>query len=332
MRTKRPGNEGEAAFEVVFMERTATESWNQKSHPVSGQGSKAPEQAHRGMAFWLLPAALGFVWTAAFCSGPSVRPRTSFTVQKDVLYGPDQNLSADLYLPSRDTEDTKAATPRPALLVLHGGSWQRGNKERMSEVSRLLASQGYIVFNANYRLAPEHPYPAQMEDLKQALQFMTRNAQSWNLDPGRIGVMGYSAGGHLALLLALQEDSVSAVATSGAPTDLTAYGDIVTMHRLLKVTFEDHPEVYRNASPLFRIRPDAPPILLVHGSYDWIVPVEHARRMEKAMKEAGGDIELLEFPDGHMATTLGVHEPGLRSMLSFFEKTLKPGIDMSAAK
>ncbi|MBI38587.1 MAG: hypothetical protein CMF59_03245 [Leptospiraceae bacterium] len=257
-----------------------------------------------------------------YCSGAAIQPATSYSMEKDLVYDrtSDYSLLADLYRPSGSEE------ARPGILVLHGGSWQRGSKERMSDVANELAAQGFVVLNANYRLAPDHPYPAQIEDVRKAIQYMRSNAESWSMDPDRIGVLGYSAGGHLALLLALlpgsDEARVQAVVTAGAPTDLTAYGDIVTMHRLLKAEFRTQPEVYRQASPLYHASPSAPPLLLIHGRYDWIVPISHARKLAAAMAKKGGSIDLVELPDGHMGTTLGVNEESLRATVDFFQDRL----------
>ena len=268
----------------------------------------------------ILPLAL--LSASVSCSGPEVQPRTTYEFQTDLIYSEsrDYHLKADVYLPSEPGKN------RPGILVLHGGSWQRGNKERMAEVARQLAAQGFVVMNANYRLAPDHPYPAQIEDVRRAIQYMRSNANSWSMDPERIGVLGYSAGGHLALLLGLLPGSpeyrVQAVATAGAPTDLTAYGDIVTMHRLLQAEYRTNPEIYEQASPLYHASRTAPPILLIHGTYDWIVPVHHARKLEEAMAEKGGSIRLVELPDGHISTTTGVNEESLRYTVDFFHHRL----------
>ncbi len=271
-------------------------------------------------SFLLLSGMIFFL--ALHCSAGPVQPRTTFSVEKDVVYqqSASYSLLADVYLP---------ATPeasRPAILVLHGGSWQRGSKERMEDVAEQLAGQGFVVFNANYRLAPDHPYPAQIQDVRKAIEYMRKNASDWSMDPDRIGVLGYSAGGHLALLLGLLPGSentrVQAVVTAGAPTDLTAYGDIVTMHRLLQAEYRTNPEIYRQASPLFHASSSAPPMLLIHGTYDWIVPVSHARKLTRAMVEKGGNIDLVELSDGHMGTTLGVNEESLKATVDFFQLRL----------
>ncbi len=271
----------------------------------------------------LMLGLLSAAMVLAGCSPYAIQPRTEFEISKDVLYssGSGYKLLADIYTPASDSRK------RPAILILHGGSWQRGNKERMSDVAQNLAGQGFVVMNANYRLAPDHPYPAQIEDVRKAVSFLRKNANRLHLDAEKIGVLGYSAGGHIALLLALlpgHEDSrVQAVVTAGAPTDLTAYGDIVTMHRLLQAEYSKEPKKYEQASPYFVANGQSPPALLIHGTYDWIVPVSHARKMFRALREKGAPVELEELPDGHMATTLGVHEESLRLTVDFFRRNLE---------
>ncbi|MCB1166792.1 MAG: alpha/beta hydrolase [Leptospiraceae bacterium] len=263
------------------------------------------------------------------CSTGAERANVPFEL-KTVSYAAESSpVLADIYVPR--TEAGEAL--RPGILVLHGGSWQRGNKERKSDVAQYLASRGYVVMNANYRLAPEYSLAEQLHDVAAALQFMKKNAGQWQMDPHRIAMIGFSAGGHLALLSALSDAEnrhpVAAVAAVGAPTDLTAYGDITTMHRLLRTSYDAHPEIYQNASPLYQVHANAPPILLVHGTYDWIVPVNQARRMAEALRHSGAYVDLVELPNGHMTTTFNMNEESMAAITQFLEKQFAASVAAS---
>jgi acetyl esterase/lipase len=96
--------------------------------------------------------------------------------------------------------------PLPAVLCLHGGAWTTGSRKTVSVIFEL-ARRGYVAVSADYRLAPGHPFPAAVHDAKAAVRWMRANAREWRIDPERIGVVGYSSGGYLALMLACSEGS-----------------------------------------------------------------------------------------------------------------------------
>ena len=99
----------------------------------------------------------------------------------------------------------KAASPekRPAVLLVHGGGFRRGNRQSYLPVAIRLAQRGYVAATASYRLAPRHQFPAAVEDVKAAVRFLRANADKYGIDPDHIGAMGGSAGGHLVLFLGL---------------------------------------------------------------------------------------------------------------------------------
>ncbi len=93
--------------------------------------------------------------------------------------------------------------PNPGVIIVHGGGWSSRSYEDMHFLAQSLASQGFVVFNINYRYSPEFKHPAQVNDLKSALEFFKLNSSKYNLDPNRIGLWGYSAGAHIASYYAL---------------------------------------------------------------------------------------------------------------------------------
>src|SRR5439155_23230443 len=98
--------------------------------------------------------------------------------------------------------------PAPVAVYVHGGGWRNGNKASggwIEPVTRELLARGYVVAAVDYRLVPQHKWPAFIEGVKCAVRFLRSNAPKYNLDPNRIGTWGSSAGGHLVALLGLTD-------------------------------------------------------------------------------------------------------------------------------
>ena len=238
-----------------------------------------------------------------------------FTVRRDVVYAEatdELQLLADVYLPQ-----THSSELRPAVLVIHGGSWQRGNRERMQAAAGALARAGFVAMNIEYRLAPDHRHPAQLEDCRTAVRWLREHAAELNIDANRIGAIGYSAGAHLALLLALHDtgpasahsqaagnDRIQAVVAGAAPCDLTAFPENAPMQRLLGASLADAPDLYRLASPITHVSPDDPPVFLYHGRYDWVVPVQQTRKLVESLRQAGVHVESYESEQGHLTSAV----------------------------
>lgn len=217
-------------------------------------------------------------------SPPGSRLRRVF-LREDVVFTPEgwpKPLKADLYVPS-------ASGPAPAVLLIHGGGWN--GKERrsdMSGIARSLARSGYFVMNTTYRLTPDWKFPAQTDDLEQALRFMRENHASLNIDASRIATFGYSAGGHLAALIGLDPgNGVKAIVAGGAPADLSFWPDGRLTGLLLGGPLKGNEAIYRKASPVTHVRMASPPVFIYHGTADDLVPVEHPKALIKVLEEKG---------------------------------------------
>lgn len=256
------------------------------------------------------PHALAGVLVALACMLASACSSAPFAVQarQDITYANNGGVpqAAELYVP-------KGAGPFPAVVVIHGGGWRKGAPWQMRHIAERLAGQGFVVANISYRLAPQHPYPAAVEDAEAAVRWLRDHAADYHIDPARVGAWGYSAGAHLALLLATRDTPISAGSTStrlaavvggGSPTDMMLFGEneIVTM--FMGGTPSAKPEAYRDASPVTHVSTDDPPAFLYHGRSDWIVAPEHTHELAEALRKAGVDVTVNEPFFGHIAVFL----------------------------
>lgn len=250
---------------------------------------------------WLICGAL--MMACPFNSALAALPRPAH----DVVYvvRGDHELKADIYTPEGEG-------PFPAVLVVHGGSWRSGSKGQLSFVGRALAEAGYVAVTINYRLAPAHQFPAQIEDCKAAVRWMRENADKYRIDTDRIGAWGYSAGGHLVALLGATDPDdgledpasssgpstrVQAVVAGGAPCDFTILPpDSNRLAFWLGGSRGEKADVYERASPLKYVTPDDPPMLFYHGDADELVVLESPQAMMAALEAVNVPTEIFVIP------------------------------------
>jgi triacylglycerol lipase len=219
-------------------------------------------------------------------------------------------LLADIYRPA-------GKGPYPAILMIHGGAWMSGSKWNLIQHANRAARAGYVVVVINYRLAPRHPFPAQIDDCRQAVRWMRKESESLRIDSRRIAAYGYSAGGHLSCLLALSashpktardlaDTRVIAVVAGGAPCDFRHLDENVsTLAYFLGGTRREKAEAYRRASPAEFSSSSAPPIHFFHGNRDRLVPIASSQRLYRQLKTAGVPVSYDEVKEsGHLATFL----------------------------
>ena len=244
--------------------------------------------------------------------------------ERDIVYGAvaGEELLLDVWRPP------PRELPRPAMVVIHGGGWTEGFGDRTDFVSPSfeLAKAGYVVFNIEYRLLPDHPWPAQLDDVQRAVRWIRANAATYGVDPERIGSYGHSSGGHLAAFLGVRDtrdnsdpalsafsSRVACVVDLDGDMDLTIpipYGDAESnalIVRFLGGTAAEVPDAYRDASPISWVGGDSAPFLILHATHDEWVPVAHARGMEAALHEAGVPVVYYEDPEAVHITSLTWH-------------------------
>ena len=235
---------------------------------------------------------------------------------RDVVYGNGggEELKLNLARP-RPREGEDKSVRRPCVLVIHGGGWIGGDRRGHDDLTWKLAERGYVAATVGYRLAPQHPFPAQVEDVKCAVRYLRAHADRYGIDARRVGAMGFSAGAHLSMMLGTmgkddglegeggwpdQPSQVQAVVAFFGPTDLLASDIPYAVVEQFLVKFiggrpDQKRDAYRRASPITYVSEGDAPMLLFHGSADILVPLSQAVGMAEAMHRAGvkGRVELL---------------------------------------
>ncbi|QEG21331.1 alpha/beta hydrolase [Mariniblastus fucicola] len=224
--------------------------------------------------------------------------------------GEDYELKCDIYQPKSDE-------PRPVMLAIHGGAWTTGTKFAMYRHARILANRGYVVMAINYRLAPKHKWPAQIHDCKHAVRWIREHAKEYNADPDRVYAFGYSAGAHLASLLATTDKDdglegevqqpyakhssrVDGLIAGGAPMEFSWIdAQSTTLTYWLGETKAANPQRYAKASPVTYVTNDDPVAVVFHGTSDTLVPATSPEEFAKCCEKADVECQLILTRDGH---------------------------------
>ena len=262
-------------------------------------------------------------------------------IRKDVPYlGADRAEKADLYLPPN-----QSGPPRPGVVIIHGGGWTGGDKgaKREINIGTTLANAGYVGMSINYRLQKKDgppAWPGNLHDCKVAVRYLRAQAKELNVDPNNIGVIGGSAGGHLAAMVGLTGDDKALDPTSPFPGVSTKVNCVVDMYgpmaddkkrleRLVPIvgaTFADKPEAFRAFCPINHIDAKDPPVLILHGTADTTVEVADSERFAAALKQGGVAHQLVIIPGAPHTFDLQPKQRDLRPLvLEFFDKHLKAG-------
>jgi len=273
---------------------------------------------------------------------PARKPRVvafpdDIRVERDVSYlGPDRKQKADLYFPLEMPRDRRL----PAVIIIHGGGFNDGDKDRRREVTigAHLARRGYVGMSIDYLLwskGTRNPtWPRNLQDAKTAVRWLRANADRLGIDSQRIGVIGGSAGGNLAAMLAVTgpEDGLEPPGDDATSTrvrcavDLYGVADLMNYHdmKMFLKTREEDPESYRRASPIGYCDAGDAPVLLIHGTGDEVVDVSQSRTFAAALAAGGVDHQLIEIPDAPHTFDLDYELFDVKqAVFRFFDRHLK---------
>ena len=247
---------------------------------------------------------------------PSADTPSNVEARRGIAYTDDaeEKHKLDLYLP-------KGRTHFPILLFVHGGSWHSGDRSLYAALGNRFAREGIAVAIPSYRLMPDHPHPAQIEDVAAAFAWVYHNAGQIGGDASRVYLSGHSAGGHLASLLALDGRYLEKYSISSS-----AIRGVISMSGVYDVT--DTPAFLfdgdkRQASPLEFVHSSAPPFLITYCQWDyWGLP-KQARDFEAALKKTFDPAQLLYLPgESHISEIVSAamdDSPLARAILSFVQ-------------
>lgn len=274
-------------------------------------------------------------------------PPESVTYMKNIPYAASENprQMLDIMLPKEPK-----MTPLPVIVFIHGGAFRAGSKDTGLWRLRHFAESGnYACITINYRLTGESIWPTQIHDCKAAIRWIKANAKKYGMNPDKIGIWGSSAGGHLVAMLGTSagveamdgklgdhtgiSSKVTCVVDFFGPTDFPSMdkdappearmrhgiaGSPESM--LMGFTIDENPKGAAVASPITYITPDDPPILIVHGTKDPIVPYPQSTRFHKALRKAGVDSTLISVDGGGHGRGFGKEVN--RTVERFFEHHL----------
>jgi len=272
-------------------------------------------------------------------------------ITKDIVYGRVQDVDLKLDM----AKPTEGRGTYPALIFFHGGGWQQGDKSHMHRWLKKFASAGYVTVSVGYRFAPAFKWPSQVEDAKTAVRFLRAHAQQFNIDANRIGVMGESAGGYLALMLGFTDptdglegeseyqsfsSSVQAVVSFYSATDFSGRTWQLTpaleaeiqryYNKSLPQVIADFTGTNNTEDPILKkisvfpyVDKNDPPVLMFHGDNDPYSPVERAQKFEEALTRANVSHELIIVKGGGHGWTGELQEETSRQMTQFFDRILK---------
>ena len=238
----------------------------------------------------------------------------SFHRVADVRYGPNPREGLDIYVP-------KQQTTRAVVIFWFGGSWQNGRKEQYRFVGAALAQRGILTVIPNYRLYPEVRFPELMEDGAKAVAWVHEHARDYGADPKRIVLMGHSAGGHMAALLALNPQYTQCACVIGlvglsGPYALDPNTDVLR-------TIFGAPSTPADWQPVRFASTHSPPALLLHGLNDTVVSPSHTRELQSALERQGVRVETHFYPGRSHIDTVGSFSVLIRGRTPALEQTVR---------
>ena len=298
-------------------------------------------------SYLLLLVCILFLPCALYAQEPS-----TVAITKDIVYSKKDGKELKLDIGKPD-----GSGPFPVVLFFHGGGWQQGDKSHMHKWIRRFVERGYVGVAVAYRFAPAYRWPSQIEHAKEAVRFLRAHAPHYNIDPERVGVMGESAGGYLALMLGVTNpkdslegesqfaefsSAVQGVVSYFSATDFTAprkelspelKQEMLNYYKkplsqvltdFTGATSKDDPRLKR-ISVLPYVDENDAPVLLFQGDMDPFVSLDHALKLKKKLEEASVPHELVVVKGGGHGFAGEDQERTIQQMMDFLGAILRPG-------
>ena len=240
------------------------------------------------------------------------RDRGVQRIARDLAYGEDPRQRLDIHAPTGPTEQ-----PWPVLVFFYGGGWDSGARGQYAWAAQALAARGFVVATPDYRSAPGVQFPAFIEDAAAAVAQVGRIAGRYGGDPARLGVIGHSAGAHLALMIALDRRYMAA--TDAAPDLIKAVAGLAGPYDFLPFDVPASVNAFGRApdptltQPVTFARADAPPLWLGHGTEDVVVHAEDTTILCERMRAVGGRCEAKLYPGLDHADLIATFSPLFRN-------------------
>lgn len=292
-------------------------------------------------------------WAETKPTAPAVQVAAGIQMVKDISYiegdaaQADNAQKLDLYFPIKTPEKSL-----PLIVHIHGGGWMGGSKSPCPVAH--MVNKGYIVASVEYRFSQKAKFPAQIQDCQSAIRWLRAHREAYHIDPDHVGVVGGSAGGHLSALVGTsggknifpkiggnddQSDKVQAVCDYFGPKNFTSVvqqvNDDPNVRNIFKFNTPSDPyseligtnlsdKAKTDAvSPIHYVSPDNPPILILHGTHDALVPYAQSEEFAAASKAQGVTVLLQKLPgSGHGGGAFGKPQVGAL-IQNFFDKYLK---------
>jgi acetyl esterase/lipase len=293
---------------------------------------------------------LSLLWISAMCSLCQITAQSvpaGVVLEKDLTYlAPGREEKLDLYQPAGRAPEVRS----PAVVIIHGGGWIQGDKaaEREFITATTLAKAGYVCISIEYWKKEKGRWPTNLQDCKNAVRWLRVNAARLQIDPEKIGVIGGSAGGHLALMVAytaghadldpgplypgVSDQVFACVNMYGISNLLTRQGTDASGKpngklsdtRLLKESRDAAPEKWKAASPVSYIQKSTPPTLTLHGSNDTTVDRDQSAELDRKLIAAGAESKLIMVEGANHAWPLKTSKFDYTGeVVGFFDRHLK---------
>ena len=244
--------------------------------------------------FWVVAVgvSLSACTPLSFLAANTAAAFSHFSKQANLAYGPATTNKLDVYLPTRPGH-------RPIVVFFYGGGWDSGDKASYKFAGAALADAGIIAVLPNYTLYPQGKFPTFMQDAAQAVAWTRAHARAWGGDPDQLYLLGHSAGAHIAVLLALDQEYLQQVGGSShwlrGVVGLSGPYDFLPFKEAYLNDLFGPPQAFANSQPINFVRADAPPLLLMHGTRDSRVNIKNTRNLAAALQAVGGSVSTRYF-------------------------------------